>query len=130
MIKPQAPTAGILYEEQRLALQLTGRFEDLAGFAGELSALPWHLTLHSFNLVPGQTDMLRMDMVLLSLRSPHAKNSSALPAASALESAATERLRPATAPGLAARGARIANRCHAIFWRFSGPGRLLLSPRP
>jgi len=101
MIKPQAPTAGILYEEQRLALQLTGRFEDLAGFAGELSALPWHLTLHSFNLVPGQTDMLRMDMVLLSLRSPHAKNSSALPAASALESAATERLRPATAPGLA-----------------------------
>jgi Tfp pilus assembly protein PilO len=66
MIKPQAPTAGVLYKEQRLALQLTGRFEDLAGFAGELSALPWHLTLHSFNLVPGQTDMLRMDMVLLS----------------------------------------------------------------
>jgi len=101
MIKPQAPTAGILYEEQRLALQLTGHFEDLAGFAGELSALPWRLTLHSFNLVPGQTDMLRMDMVLLSLRSPHAKGFSALPATTALESAGPERLRPATAPGLA-----------------------------
>ena len=101
MIKPQAPTAGILYEEQRLALQLTGRFEDLGGFARELSALPWRLALHSFNLVPGQTDLLRMDMVLISLRSPHAKNSSALPVTTALESAGTERLRPATAPGSA-----------------------------
>ena len=101
MIKPQAPTAGILYEEQRLALQLTGRFEDLGGFARELSALPWRLALHSFNLVPGQTDLLRMEMVLISLRSPHAKNSSALPVTTALESAGTERLRPATAPGSA-----------------------------
>ena len=101
LIKPQAPTAGVLYEEQRLALQLTGRFEDLAGFAGELSALPWRVALHSFNLVPGQTDLLRMDMVLLNLLSPHAKDSSALPATSALESAGPERLRPAMAPGLA-----------------------------
>ena len=101
LIKPQAPTAGILYQEQRLTLQLTGRFEDLVGFARELSALPWRLALHSFNLVSGQTDMLRMDMVLLGLRSPHAKDSSALPAKSALEYAGTERLRPVMAPGLA-----------------------------
>ena len=101
LIKPQAPTAGILYQEQRLTLQLTGRFEDLAGFARELSALPWRLALHSFNLVSGQTDMLRMDMVLLGLRSPHAKDSSALPTKSALEYAGTERLRPVMAPGLA-----------------------------
>jgi GDPmannose 4,6-dehydratase len=33
-----------------------------------------------------------------------------------------------TAAGVAARGARMANRCHALFWRFSGPGRLLPSP--
>lgn len=95
MIKPQAPTAGVLYEEQRLTLQLTGRFEDLGGFARELSALPWRWAVHSFSLVPGQTDLLRMDMVLISLRSPHAKNPSAL------QYAGNERLRPAIAPGLA-----------------------------
>ena len=101
MIKPQAPTAGILYEEQRLTLQLTGRFEDLGGFARELSALPWRWALHSFSLVPFQNDLLRMDMVLISLRSPHVKNSLALPDPSALKYAVNERLRPAIAPGSA-----------------------------
>jgi hypothetical protein len=101
MIKPQAPTAGVFYEEQRLTLQLTGRFEDLGGFARELSALPWRWAVHSFSLVPGQTDLLRMDMVLISLRSPHAKNPSALHEPSALQYAGNERLRPAIAPGLA-----------------------------
>ena len=101
MIKPQAPTAGLLYEEQRLTLQLTGRFEDLGGFARELSALPWRWALHSFSLVPFQNDLLRMDMVLISLRSPHAKNSLALPEPSALKYAVNERLRPAIAPGSA-----------------------------
>ena len=101
MIKPQAPTAGILYEEQRLTLQLTGRFEDLGGFARELSALPWRWALHSFSLVPFQNDMLRMDMVLISLKSPHVKNSLALPEPSALKYAVNERLRPAIAPGSA-----------------------------
>ena len=101
MIKPQAPTAGLLYEEQRLTLQLTGRFEDLGGFARELSALPWRWALHSFSLVPFQNDMLRMDMVLISLRSPHVKNSLALPEPSALKYAVNERLRPAIAPGSA-----------------------------
>ena len=101
MIKPQAPTAGLLYEEQRLTLQLTGRFEDLGGFARELSALPWRWALHSYSLVPFQNDMLRMDMVLISLRSPHVKNSLALPEPSALKYAVNERLRPAIAPGSA-----------------------------
>ena len=101
MIKPQAPTAGVLYEEQRLTLQLTGRFEDLGGFARELSALPWRWALHGFSLVPFQNDLLRMDMVLISLRSPHAKNPSALPEPSALQYAVNERPRPAIAPGLA-----------------------------
>ena len=101
MIKPQAPTAGLLYEEQRLTLQLIGRFEDLGGFARELSALPWRWALHSFSLVPFQNDMLRMDMVLISLRSPHVKNSLALPEPSALKYAVNERLRPAIAPGSA-----------------------------
>ena len=101
MIKPQAPTAGLLYEEQRLTLQLTGRFEDLGGFARELSALPWRWALHSFSLVPFQNDMLRMDMVLISLRSPHVKNSLALPEPSELKYAVNERLRPAIAPGSA-----------------------------
>jgi len=101
MIKPQAPTAGLLYEEQRLTLQLNGRFEDLGGFARELSALPWRWALHSFSLVPFQNDMLRMDMVLISLRSPHVKNSLALPEPSALKYAVNERLRPAIAPGSA-----------------------------
>jgi type IV pilus assembly protein PilO len=101
MIKPQAPTAGLLYEEQRLTLQLIGRFEDLGGFARELSALPWRWALHSFSLVPFQNDMLRMDMVLISLRSPHVKNSLALPEPSAIKYAVNERLRPAIAPGSA-----------------------------
>jgi Tfp pilus assembly protein PilP len=42
-----------------------------------------------------------MDMVLISLRSPHAKNPSALHEPSALQYAGNERLRPVMAPGLA-----------------------------
>ena len=68
LLRPQAPVPGTLYADQRMALQLTGRFEDLSGFAQDLAGLPWPVAVHSFTLLPVQGDMLRMDMELRSLR--------------------------------------------------------------
>ena len=68
LLRPQAPVPGTLYADQRMALQLTGRFEDLSGFALDLSALPWPVAMHSFTLLPAQGDTLRMDMGLRTLR--------------------------------------------------------------
>ena len=68
LLRPQAPAPGPLYADQRMALQLTGRFEDLSGFAMDLAGLPWPVAVHSFTLLPAQGDTLRMDMALRTLR--------------------------------------------------------------
>ena len=68
LLRPQAPVPGTLYADQRMALQLTGRFEDLSGFAQDLAGLPWPVAVHSFTLLPAPGDTLRMDMVLRTLR--------------------------------------------------------------
>ena len=68
LLRPQVPVPGTLYADQRMALQLTGRFEDLSGFAQDLAGLPWPVAVHSFTMLPVQGDMLRMDMELRSLR--------------------------------------------------------------
>jgi type IV pilus assembly protein PilO len=68
LLRPQAPAPGLLYAEQRMGLQLTGRFEDLSGFALDLAGLPWLVAVHSFTLLPAQGDRLRMDLVLRTLR--------------------------------------------------------------
>ena len=67
-LRPQAPVPGPLYADQRIALQLTGRFEDLSGFALDLAGLPWPVAVHSVTLLPAEGDTLRMDMELRSLR--------------------------------------------------------------
>ena len=68
LLRPQAPAPGPLYADQRMTLQLTGRFEDLSGFAMDLAGLPWPVAVHSFTLLPAQGDTLRMDMALRTLR--------------------------------------------------------------
>ena len=68
LLRPQAPVPGTLYADQRMALQLTGRFEDLSGFTLDLAGLPWPVAVHSFMLVAAQGDTLRMDMGLRTLR--------------------------------------------------------------
>jgi type IV pilus assembly protein PilO len=77
LLRPQAPVPGTLYAEQRMALQLTGRFEDLSGFASDLAGLPWPVAVHSFTLLPAQGDTLRMDMGLRTLRTLPATQPSA-----------------------------------------------------
>jgi len=79
LIKPQVLIAGPLYAEQRVALQLTGRFDALTGFMTELPALPWPVVLHSFTLAPAEADLLRMEMVLRSLRAPGSSVSAVSP---------------------------------------------------
>lgn len=68
LLRPQVPAPGPLYADQRMALQLTGRFDDLSGFAMDLAALPWPVAVHSFTLLPAPGDKLRMDMVLQTFR--------------------------------------------------------------
>lgn len=68
LLRPQVPVPGPLYAEQHMALQLTGQFENLLGFAQDLSALPWAVAVHSFSLLPAPGDTLRMELVLRTLR--------------------------------------------------------------
>jgi Tfp pilus assembly protein PilO len=77
LLRPQAPVPGNLYADQRMALQLTGRFEGLSGFALDLAALPWPVAVHSFTLVPAEGDTLRMDLGLRTLRMLPAAQTSA-----------------------------------------------------
>ena len=77
LLRPQATVPGTLYADQRMALQLTGRFEDLSGFALDLAGLPWPVAVHSFMLVAAQGDTLRMDLGLRTLRMLPAAQTSA-----------------------------------------------------
>lgn len=113
LLRPQAPAPGPLYADQRMALQLTGRFDELSGFAMDLAALPWPVAVHSFTLLPAPGDRLRMDMVLQTLRmlpalppsasgQPPAQSLAQLSAQpSALAPAAAKTLPPERAAGLA-----------------------------
>jgi type IV pilus assembly protein PilO len=77
LLRPQALAPGPLYADQRMALQLTGRFEDLSKFALDLAGLPWPVAVHSVTLLPAEGDTLRMDMVLRTLHTLPAVQSSA-----------------------------------------------------
>ena len=62
-LKPQP-----LYAQQRIALRVVGRYQDLAGFSADLAGLAWWVSIQSFTLRPTQDGVLVMDAVVRTLR--------------------------------------------------------------
>jgi len=62
-LKPQP-----LYAQQRIALRVVGRYQDLADFSIDLAGLPWLVSIESFTLLPAQDGVLVMEAVVRTLR--------------------------------------------------------------
>jgi type IV pilus assembly protein PilO len=56
------------YAHQRIALRVSGRYGDLAGFTADIAGLAWLVSLQSFTLVPTKDGRLLMDAVVQTLR--------------------------------------------------------------
>lgn len=56
------------YAHQRIALRVSGRYDDLAGFTADIAGLAWLVSLQSFTLVPTKEGLLLMDAVVQTLR--------------------------------------------------------------
>lgn len=67
-LRPAELTPQLLYAQQRIALRVVGRYQDLAGFATDLSGLAWLLSIQSFSLLPAQNGELVMEAVVRTLR--------------------------------------------------------------
>jgi len=62
-LNPQEP-----YAHQRIALRVSGRYEDLNGFAADIAGLAWLVSIQSFTLIPTKDGRLLMDAVVRTLR--------------------------------------------------------------
>jgi Tfp pilus assembly protein PilO len=78
-IGPQRP-----YAQQRIAVRVAGRYQDLAGFAADMAELGGLLSIQSFTLRPGLDGALLLDASLRTVRLPAVSEA----ATSALSSAA------------------------------------------
>ncbi len=67
-IRPAEMSRQLPYVQQNIALRVSGRYQDLAGFAAELADLNWLVSLHSFTLVPSKDGALLMDAIVRTLR--------------------------------------------------------------
>ena len=56
------------YAHQRIALRVSGRYEDLAGFTADIAGLAWLVSIQSFTLIPTKDGRLLMDAVVQTLR--------------------------------------------------------------
>lgn len=65
LLRPAKLTPQPLYAQQRIALRVVGRYQDLAGFATDLAKLPWLVSIQSFSLLPAAADdLLAMEAVV------------------------------------------------------------------
>lgn len=67
-IKPGARVVRDYYEEQPLALRVSGRFHDLGAFTSDLANLPRIVTLQNLNLQTGREGVITMDATVRSFR--------------------------------------------------------------
>ena len=82
LLRPAELTPQPLYAQQRIALRVVGRYQDLAGFAADLAGLAWLVSIQSFTLLPAQDGALVMEAVLRTLR-PLSPSPSPLPSLTA-----------------------------------------------
>ena len=68
LLRPAALTPQPLYAQQRIALRVVGRYQDLAGFAADIAGLAWVVSIQNFTLLPTQDDALVMEAVVRTLR--------------------------------------------------------------
>jgi len=56
------------YAQQHIALRVSGRYDDIAGFAADIAGLAWLVSIENFTLVPTKDGRLSMDAVVRALR--------------------------------------------------------------
>jgi len=68
LLRPAELSRQGLYAHQRIALRVSGRYEDLAGFIADIAGLEWLVSIQSFTLVPTKDGPLSMDAMVRTLR--------------------------------------------------------------
>ncbi|MDO9279586.1 MAG: type 4a pilus biogenesis protein PilO [Polaromonas sp.] len=68
LLRPAELQRQVSYAHQRIALRVSGRYEDLAGFTADIAGLAWLVSIQSFTLAPTQDGLLSMDAVIGTLR--------------------------------------------------------------
>jgi type IV pilus assembly protein PilO len=68
LLRPADMNRQLPYSQQSIALRVSGRYQDLAGFAADLAGLNWLLSIQSFSLVPTKEGALLMDAIVHTLR--------------------------------------------------------------
>ncbi len=68
LLRPADLNRQLPYAQQRIALRVAGRYQDLAGFAADLAGLRWLVSIQSFSLVPTKDGTLVLDASLHTLR--------------------------------------------------------------
>ncbi|MEZ7847228.1 MAG: type 4a pilus biogenesis protein PilO [Polaromonas sp.] len=68
LLRPAELTLQPLYAQQRIALRVVGRYQDLAAFATDLAGLAWSVSIQSFTLKPAPDGVLVMEAVVRTLR--------------------------------------------------------------
>ena len=69
LLRPADLHRQLPYAQQRIALRVAGRYQDLAGFAADMAGLHWLVSIQSFTLVPTKDGALVLDASLRTLRS-------------------------------------------------------------
>ena len=68
LIRPAEMNRQLPYAQQHIALRVSGRYEDLTGFAADLAGLNWLVSIQSFTLVASKDGTLSMDAIVRTLR--------------------------------------------------------------
>jgi type IV pilus assembly protein PilO len=68
LLRPAELKTQPAYAQQRIALRVVGRYQDIASFAADLSKLTWWVSIQSFTLLPAEDGVLVMDAVVRTLR--------------------------------------------------------------
>ncbi len=68
LLRPADMHRQLPYAQQSIALRVSGRYQDLAGFAAELAGFNWLVSIQSFTLTPTKNGALSMDAIVHTLR--------------------------------------------------------------
>jgi type IV pilus assembly protein PilO len=61
LLRPAEIGRQLPYAQQRIAVRVVGRYQDLAGFAADLASFNWLLSIQGFTLLPSPKGALVMD---------------------------------------------------------------------
>jgi type IV pilus assembly protein PilO len=68
LLRPAESKPMASYAQQLIAVRVSGRYDDIAGFAADIAGLAWLVSIQSFTLVPTKDGRLSLDAVVCTLR--------------------------------------------------------------